>query len=177
MKSTGVVRRIDELGRIVIPKEIRKTLRIKDGESIEIFTNSNEEIVLKKYSALKNLSDFALSLCDSIYSYLKHDIMITDSDSIIAISGKYRKEYKNKVISDSLSNYMKKRINIVEKHSKYLQITDSNGLECSYIIRNIISNSEVVGLIIIFSTTDKLGEVEEKVLEIVSQFLNNYLDE
>ena len=74
MKATGVVRRIDELGRIVIPKEIRRTLRIHEGENIEIYIDEKENIVLKKYSVMKKLGDFAQSFTDSIYSFLKHTI-------------------------------------------------------------------------------------------------------
>ena len=104
MKATGVVRRIDELGRIVIPKEIRKTMRIREGENIEIYIDSNENIVLKKYSIMKKLGDFAQSFTDSIHSFLKHNIIITDSDSIIAISGDLKKATQNQLNVIDLAN-------------------------------------------------------------------------
>ena len=91
MKATGIVRRIDELGRVVIPKEIRKTLRIHEGENVEIFVDTSENIILKKFSVMKKLEDFAQNLTDVVNSYIKHNIIITDTDSIIATSGEYKK--------------------------------------------------------------------------------------
>ena len=101
MKTTGIVRRIDELGRIVIPKEIRKSLRIKEGESLEILID-NEDIILKKYSVIKNLNDFAQNITDSIYSFIKNNILITDTNSILAVSGPLKKELLNKSIGTDL---------------------------------------------------------------------------
>ena len=92
MKTTGVVRRIDDLGRIVIPKEIRKTLRIKDGESVEIFLDS-DNIVLKKYSPLEGLPDFYKDYVDSIYSEIGGNVFIVDRDVILAVSGDLKKKY------------------------------------------------------------------------------------
>ena len=104
MKTTGVVRRIDDLGSIVIPKEIRKTLRIKDGESVEIFLNS-DNIVLKKYSPLEGLPDFYKDYVDSIYSEIGNNIVIVDRDKIVAVSGELKKKYFNKSISSIVETY------------------------------------------------------------------------
>ena len=90
MKATGIIRRIDDLGRIVIPKEIRKNLRIKEGENLEIFVQ-NEEIILRKYSMMNKISDLALELTDAIYTFMKHSIFITDTDQIVAGSGPLKK--------------------------------------------------------------------------------------
>ena len=98
MKATGVVRRIDDLGRIVIPKEIRRNLRIRDGESLEIFVDG-DNIVLKKYSIMKNIDEYASNLVDSLYSLVKKSVVITDCDSVIACSGNV-KGLLNKSISD-----------------------------------------------------------------------------
>ena len=87
MKATGIIRRIDELGRIVIPKEIRKTLRIKEGESLEIFVDNSENIVLKKYSIIKKMDDFAQDFVDAICSFIKHNVIIANNDTILAVSG------------------------------------------------------------------------------------------
>ena len=80
MYTTGIVRRIDDLGRIVIPKEIRKKLRIRDGENLEILVR-DDEIVLKKYSVMKNIEDFASNFTDAIYGFIKHNILITNNIS------------------------------------------------------------------------------------------------
>ena len=85
MKATGVVRRIDELGRIVIPKEIRKNFRIKEGENVEIYIDDNN-IILKKYSELKNVSDISSNIIDSVFSVINKDIVITDMSNIVELS-------------------------------------------------------------------------------------------
>lgn len=177
MKATGVVRRIDELGRIVIPKEIRKTLRIHEGENIEIYIDDKENIVLKKFSVMKKLGDFAQSFTDSIYSFLKHTIIITDTDHVIAISGEMKKEYLNITISDSLLSSIQRRENILEKHEKMLEIKANDPIECTYVMNSIVCHGDVVGLVIILSQTDKITEVEEKIAQIASQFLSKYLEE
>ncbi len=177
MKATGVVRRIDELGRIVIPKEIRTTMRIREGENIEIFIDDNQNIVLKKYSAIKKLGDFAQSFTDAIYSFLKYNIIITDTDSIIAVSGPLKKELNGRDLSENMLAAIKRRENILETHTKSITIAEDKNYEGTYIIHSIISNGDVVGLVIILSTEDKVGELEEKIVQIASQFLAKYLEE
>ena len=96
MKATGVVRRIDELGRIVIPKELRKNLRIREGENIEIYMDENSNIILKKFSSLKNINEVADYVTNSINKVTKLNTMIIDSDSVVSYSGNNKKEYVNK---------------------------------------------------------------------------------
>ena len=90
LKSTGVVRRIDDLGRIVIPKEIRKNMKIKDGESVEIYLDS-DNIILKKYSPLGNIMEFYKSYVNSIYEAILENIMIVDRDKVVAVAGDLKK--------------------------------------------------------------------------------------
>ena len=177
MKATGVVRRIDELGRIVIPKEIRKTMRIGEGENIEIFIDGDQNIVLKKYSAIKRISDFAQRFTDAIHDFLKCNVIITDTDSLIAVSGSLKKELNGKLLSENMLSIMKKRENMIEKTSKQIVLTDSYSFEGSYVINPIVSNGDVVGLVILLSTESQVGEIEEKVIQIASQFLAKYLEE
>lgn len=177
MKATGVVRRIDELGRIVIPKEIRKTLRIHEGENVEIYIDDKENIVLRKYSIMKKLGDFAQSFTDSIYSFLKHTIIITDTDHIIAISGELKKEYINSSISDALLTSIQRRENILEKHEKKLKIKQDEEIECTYAMNSIVCHGDAVGIVIILSTDEKITETEEKIAQIAAQFLSKYLEE
>ena len=99
MKATGVVRRIDDLGRIVIPKEIRRTLRLKEGDPIEIFTNSNSEVILKKYSPIGELSEFATGYAETISKTTGHIACITDKDTVIAVSGVLKKEFLEQNLS------------------------------------------------------------------------------
>lgn len=176
MKTTGVVRRIDELGRIVIPKEIRKTMRIREGENVEIYID-RDQIVLRKYSLVKRLGDFAQDFTDSMYSFLKYNIIITDNDNIIAVSGDIKKDYQNKPLSEDMINVISRRQNILEKHKKNLTIIDNFTLECTYVMKPIIVNGDMMGMIIILSETDKITELEEKIADIAANFFNKYLEE
>lgn len=177
MKATGVVRRIDELGRIVIPKEIRKTMRLREGEKIEIYISNKDEILLKKFSTLKNISDFAQNFADSITSFIKHNIIITDTDSIIALSGPLKKEYLHKNISDELAFSIRRRENILQNYRKSIKLTDDKEIEGSYVINSIVVGGDVVGLIIILSEEETVKDTDEKIAQIASQFFTKYLEE
>ncbi len=176
MNKTGVVRRIDELGRIVIPKEIRKTMRIRDGENVEIITY-DDQIILKKYSLVKRIGDFAQDFTDSIYSFLKHNIIITDNDSVIAVSGNLKKDYYGKNLSDKMINLIVRRENILEKHQKNLEIIDGDTIDCTYVMKPIIVSGDMMGMVIILSIDEKITEIEEKVADIVANFFNKYLSD
>ena len=96
MKATGIVRRIDDLGRVVIPKEIRKTLRIREGDPLEIFTDKDGEVILKKYSPIGELSEFAVQYAETLAKTSGHVACITDKDSVIAVSGAPKREFLDK---------------------------------------------------------------------------------
>ena len=102
MKATGIVRRIDDLGRVVIPKEIRRTLRIREGDPLEIFTDREGEVILKKYSPIGELGDFAAEYAESLHNTSGHIICVADRDSIIAVSGASIKEFLEKQLSGEL---------------------------------------------------------------------------
>ena len=106
MKATGVVRRIDDLGRVVIPKEIRKTLRIKEGDPLEIFTDREGQVILKKYSPIGELSEFAAGYAETLSKTTGHIACITDKDTIIAVSGGSKKEFLEQDISTELERLM-----------------------------------------------------------------------
>ena len=106
MKATGVVRRIDDLGRVVIPKEIRRTLRIKEGDPLEIFTDKEGEVILKKYSPIGELSEFATEYAETLNKTTGHIACITDKDTVIAISGASKKEWLEKEVSNELERIM-----------------------------------------------------------------------
>ncbi len=171
MKTTGIVRRIDELGRIVIPKEIRRSLRIKEGENLEILIN-NDSIILKKYSIIKNLNDFAQNITDSIYSFIDNSVLITDTDNILAVSGPLKKQLLNKEIGIDLENKIKRREEMIEKHKKSLKITNEE-IECTYAVSPIIVNSDVIGLVMIIG---EVADVDFKLTQIISKFLSNHLE-
>jgi AbrB family transcriptional regulator (stage V sporulation protein T) len=99
LKATGIVRRIDDLGRVVIPKEIRRTLKIREGDPLEIFTDREGEVILKKYSPIGELSDFAAQYAESLHKTSGHVTCISDRDTIIAVSGTSKKEFVEKALS------------------------------------------------------------------------------
>lgn len=176
MKATGIVRRIDELGRIVIPKEIRKTLRLREGENLEIYTDSDDKIILKKYSLMNKLEDFSQVFTDSIYAFLKHNIIITDTDKIIAASGDLKKELLGNQISEELENHIMRRNTMLESFQKEIKITDDDAYQGSYTMSTIVANGDAVGLVFIFSEQDRLSEVEKKIAEITANFLAKHLE-
>lgn len=176
MKSTGIVRRIDELGRIVIPKEIRNILRLRSGENIEIYTD-NDSIIMKKFSIVNRISDLAQELTDAMYTFLKYNIFITDMHNIIAASGSKKKELLNKELSDFMIEKIEKREKMFEGHIKDIEIIKNKTYTCSYMTNPIIKDGECIGLIVIFSEDDKLTLDELHIIEIVSSFISKYLEE
>ncbi len=109
MKATGIVRRIDDLGRVVIPKEIRRTLRIREGDPLEIFVDREGEVILKKYSPIGELGDFAKEYADSLYESTGHISLIADRDMVIAVAGAAKKEFIDKPISRAVENAIEDR--------------------------------------------------------------------
>ena len=167
METTGVVRRIDDLGRVVIPKEIRRTLGIKDGTSLEIFVDK-DMVALKKHSSMNNLSHFAEVYVESIYNALKKDIIITDRDNVIACAGSVKKEYLMKPISNYIEDCINKRNNVVQKENRDISIINEKKETCSYVLNTIISNGDSIGMIIILSFDEKIGELEYKCCSTVN---------
>lgn len=175
MKSTGVVRRVDDLGRIVIPKEIRRTLRIRDGESLEIFVD-REMIALKKFSKMTDMDEISKQLVDIVNSVIGQNVFITDRDNFIAASGNLKKKYLGKPISKSLEIIMKDRVKVVEKELHNIEFLDSEMEQYSYIISPVIMNGDAIGLVLIISEQN-VGQVEEKMADVVSKFLGKHIDE
>ena len=177
MKATGVVRRIDDLGRVVIPKEIRKSLRIREGENLEIFVDNDDNIILKKHSLMNKLADLSLSFAESIHTFTDHNVIITDTNKIIAVSGNLKKDYLNKPISDNLLTSIVRRENILENHFKEIILSSDEILDATYTLSTIIVGGDAVGLVIILSTDDKVDKTDEKIVKITSRFLAKYLEE
>ena len=176
MKSTGVVRRIDDLGRIVIPKEIRRTLRIRDGESLEIFVDS-ETISLKKFSKMTDIEGISKELVDIINNNINKNILVTDRDKFIAASGNLRKKYIDKNISRYLENVMKDRKIIIEGTQCDVELLDGVKDYLSYIICPIIMNGDAIGLLLILSDKDDISVSDEKIAYVTAQFLGKHIEE
>ncbi len=178
MKATGIVRRIDELGRIVVPKEIRKTLRIREGDPMEIFTDTEGKVVLKKYSPIEDISLHAKHAAEAIARVTGMGVMITDRDQVIALSGAVKKDELGKNISRELEEYMKERKNInSSKGDRKISVVEGEGIEeGEQAIAHILSDSDVIGSVVIVSKDKNITEVESKIALMVSMFLGRQLE-
>ena len=176
MENTNIIKKIDELGRIVLPKEIRRRLKLRTDDFLEMYVD-NELLCLKKYSKLKGLKKFAQNLTDMLYFYTKREILITDKYNIIAYTGNDRKKYIDKEISEKLLESISRRDSIMQNHLKELFLINGEEIKCSYVMDTIISNSEYIGLVIMYSKDDILSEHDMNVIKILSSFLNKYLED
>ena len=182
MKATGIVRRIDDLGRVVIPKEIRKTLRIKEGDPLEIFTDKEGEVILKKYSPIGELSEFATEYADTLAKTTGHIACITDKDTVIAVSGGAKKEYLEQGISEELERIMdyKENYNSKENNNIAIPITKNDNKERqknSQVVYPIIADGDAIGSVILLAKdeTTKMSEGEQKVVQSAASFLGTQM--
>ena len=183
MKATGVVRRIDDLGRIVIPKEIRKTLRIKEGDPLEIFTDKEGEVILKKYSPIGELSEFATGYAETLAKTTGHIACITDKDTVIAVSGGSKKEFLVQDLSGELEQLLEDKEVYTSKENNEIAIpiTKNDNKERKYnsqVIYPIISQGDVIGSVILLSKDNntKMGDSELKVVQSAAGFLSSQMD-
>ena len=184
MKATGVVRRIDDLGRIVIPKEIRKTLRIREGDPLEIFTDKEGEIILKKYSPIGELSEFASQYTEALAKTTGHIACISDKDTIIAVSGAPKKEYLEKSVSTELEKLMEDKMvwSSKSKEEKHMPVLLNDGPEEKYtsqVIYPIVAEGDTIGTVMLLSTEPnaKMNDVELKVVQSAAGFLGKQMEE
>ncbi len=182
MKATGIVRRIDDLGRVVIPKEIRRTLRIREGDPLEIFTDREGQIILKKYSPIGELSQFAKQYVDSMAQTTGHIVCVADRDQTIAVSGSPKKELEGKNISKDLETAIGERESILAAGTdkKYIKVTSEEESNYSYqVISPIISEGDAIGAVIILTKDEKakFGDLEIKLTSFASGFLGRQMEQ
>ena len=171
MKTTGIIRRIDDLGRIVIPKELRKSLRIKNGDSLEIFVDQ-EDIILKKYSPMESIEEAASKYVDSFNQVIKHNIIITDKDKVIAASGILKKKYLGRKITEFTEHSIERRDSFVERQKKLFSFVEGIEELGYYSFSSIVSDSDTIGSVIIFSVDAPILESDEKLAIILSKLLS-----
>ncbi|QNO14869.1 stage V sporulation protein T [Alkalicella caledoniensis] len=174
MKATGIVRRIDDLGRVVIPKEIRRTLKIREGDPLEIFVDRDGEVILKKYSPIGELGDFAKEYAESLHDSLGHICAIADRDMIIAVSGGAKKEYLNKTIGNAVERAMEERRTVKGDQDKDLAILqDEDNNYTAKVVAPIIANGDPIGGVIVCSKESgaTFNDVEIKMAEAAASFL------
>ena len=183
MKATGIVRRIDDLGRVVIPKEIRRTLRIREGDPLEIFTDREGGVILKKYSPIGELSEFSKEYAESLQQSIGHIVLICDKDSIISVAGCQKKDYMDKKISNDLVKNMENRKTMfLNDTSKFIEVYEDEEVKDTYasqVISPILAEGDVIGAVIILSKdkSRKLGELEIKLAETAASFLGKQMEQ
>jgi len=184
LKATGIVRRIDDLGRVVIPKEIRKTLRIREGDPLEIFTDREGEVILKKYSPIMELSDFAAQYAESLHKTSGHITCVADRDTIIAVSGPQKKDLIEKALSPEVEKIIEEKATVVIKspEDKVISIVaDENGEKkyTSQVVSTIVAEGDPIGAVIMLSTDPnmKMGEVEAKLAQSAANFLGKQMEQ
>ena len=184
MKATGIVRRIDDLGRVVIPKEIRRTMRIREGDPLEIYTDREGEVIFKKYSPIGELAAFAAQYAETLYKTCSLSVVISDRDAVIACAGIPRKEYTDKALSEELER-------IIEGRSLYVHREDASPVAVladggTHVVRcamPIISEGDIIGCVASVAERDAkavrdapLGEVEQKLVITAAGFLGRQLE-
>ncbi len=179
MKATGIVRRIDDLGRVVIPKEIRRTMRIREGDPLEIFTEKDGEVIFKKYSPMGELSDFAGQICETMHKTTNRITAITDRDSVISVFGAPKRDLGEKRISGELEQVMEGRQVFQESvGDRQLPIVDGDSQYRVSIAAPIISEGDVMGCVVFLNHGDSqpAGEVENKLAATVARFLGKQME-
>lgn len=179
MKATGIVRRIDDLGRVVIPKEIRRTMRIREGDPLEIYTSRDGEVVFKKYSLLGGLDEFAAQFCETLSKSTGSIVAVTDRDSVIAVAGGGRRELMGKRITADLEQIMEdRRIYQYTSEDRRIPVCDSSDKLTAAVAAPILSEGDVLGLVLFVSTEgDALtGETEYKLAQTIAAFLGQHME-
>ena len=179
MKATGIVRRIDDLGRVVIPKEIRRTMRIREGDPLEIYTGKDGEVIFKKYSVLGDLDEFSAAICETASHSIGKTVAVADRDSIIAIAGGFKRELLGRRISEELTAIMEgRRIYRFEGGTERIPVTDGNPAPAAVIAAPIISEGDVMGLVLFVaeSPDGAAGEAEYKLAETLAAFLGRHME-
>ena len=179
MKATGIVRRIDDLGRVVIPKEIRRTLRIREGDPLEIYTENDGEVIFKKYSPMGELQDFAGQICESIGRNTGHIAAISDRDAVIAVAGAPKRELLERRNSSELEQLMEQRkIYRYESGQKQLRVSDSVDRYHIGVAAPILAEGDLMGSVMLLLEEEDVpfGEPEQKLVQTVAGFLGRQME-
>ena len=174
MKSTGVVRRIDELGRIVVPKEMRRILRIREGDSLEISTDS-DAIVLKKYSLVESINSFIIQYVDAIHASSKKEIIVTDMEKVIAVSNGFKKSVIGKKIDSKLDDKIQKRQTQIFERGNNIEICEGLVINNAVTLKPISVYGDLIGCVCILGD-NYCTDIEKMLAELTSAFIGKYLE-
>ncbi len=181
MKATGIVRRIDDLGRVVIPKEIRRTLRLHESTPLEIYTDKEGEIILKKYSPMEELGSFAKQYAEALAAGSGHGVVITDRDQVVAVAGGIRKECVSKNISHGLERLIEEResLNTVRSNRDFIGVIEDDVEEYEALaMATIICEGDAIGSVVLLSKEPraKMSVTEEKLVQTAAGFLGRHME-
>ncbi|MBQ9131948.1 MAG: AbrB/MazE/SpoVT family DNA-binding domain-containing protein [Clostridia bacterium] len=185
MKATGIVRRIDDLGRVVIPKEIRRTMKIREGDPLEIYTDREGEVIFKKYSPIGELASFAAQYAETLHKTCSLSVVICDRDAVIACAGVPRKDYTDKALSEELEQIIEGRSLYFHREGNTpIPVLADGGVHYVRCAMPIITEGDVVGCVA--SVSDQpgdsrheaipSGEVETKLILTAAGFLGRQLE-
>ena len=184
MKATGIVRRIDDLGRVVIPKEIRRTMRIREGDPLEIYTDREGEVIFKKYSPIGELTNFAAQYAETLHKVCLMDVIICDRDAIVACAGVSKKDYLEKTLSPELERLMEGRsIYLHSEGEEKMMPTNESLAHYVSCAMPIISSGDIIGLVASLKSLDGYGksnlsqEVENRLVSTAAGFLGRQIEE
>ena len=179
MKATGIVRRIDDLGRVVIPKEIRRTMRIREGDPLEIFTDKDGELIFKKYSPIGELTDFAAQVCESLRKSADGIAAVCDRDAVIAVSGGAKRELLEKPVGPQLGEIMEGRSPYRQMGGgSSLPVTPADEKYCLSVAAPILAEGDVLGCVLFLTPRGSApaGEVEYKLAQAAALFLGKQME-
>ncbi len=179
MKATGIVRRIDDLGRVVIPKEIRRTLRIREGDPLEIYTERDGEVIFKKYSPMGELTEFAVQICDALSKTTDGIALVCDRDSVIAVAGAPKREFMDKRLSGALEKLLEARkVYRLERGGADVPVTDGDEKYRVAVAAPILAEGDLLGCVVFVSPVGAPlpGEVELKLAGTVAGFLGKQME-
>lgn len=184
MKATGIVRRIDDLGRVVIPKEIRRTLRIREGDPLEIFVDREGEVILKKYSPIGELGDFAQEYADSLHETTGHIALISDRDAVVAVAGAPKKQWIDKSVPGLVERCMEgRKSQLLPKPGEGPVVLeedeDQQWAFATQVIAPIIAEGDPIGAVILGTREPdtKMTELEMKLAETAAGFLAKQMEQ
>lgn len=180
MKATGIVRRIDDLGRVVIPKEIRRTMRIREGDPLEIYTDAEGEVIFKKYSPMGELAEFTSQYCEVLFKAISMPVLISDRDHIVCSMGVTRKDTVDKRITSQLEKIMENRSTFIATNVNENTVKPVEGLDKNACIAvPIIGNGDISGcVIVLFNDKYELPTASEiKLAEVAAQFLGKQTED
>ena len=180
MKATGIVRRIDDLGRVVIPKEIRRTMRIREGDPLEIYTSNDGEVIFKKYSAVNEMAGSAAQVAEVMTKLANCPTIIFDRDHVVAVAGVQKKEFSERRVSQALEEYLEGRKNYFYSSQNDAKVFPVEGIaRAALACPPILASGDVTGAVAFLSPSENAvaNEVQQNLIQAAAQFLGKQIEE